>query len=206
MQNFSEPAFRVKHPGLTMASLLLGAFVGMFSETSLNIALPKLMIVFHTSTAVLQWLVTGYMLVIGIVLPLSSLIAKWFTTRQIVIFALLDFIIGAAISALAPNFAVLLAGRMIQGIGTGLILPLMFTIVMQIFPPKKIGSIMGICALVIMAWLFWSGNWREPVQSGWLGFLASLRLVCGWDFGIDCLCDSSAETRNADLKSARFQS
>lgn len=110
MQNFSEPAFRVKHPGLTMASLLLGAFVGMFSETSLNIALPKLMIVFHTSTAVLQWLVTGYMLVIGIVLPLSSLIAKWFTTRQIVIFALLDFIIGAAISALAPNFAVLLAG------------------------------------------------------------------------------------------------
>ena len=65
---------------------------------------------------------TGYMLVIGIVLPLSSLIAKWFTTRQIVIFALLDFIIGAAISALAPNFAVLLAGRMIQGIGTGLIL------------------------------------------------------------------------------------
>lgn len=87
MQNFSEPAFRVKHPGLTMASLLLGAFVGMFSETSLNIALPKLMLVFHTSTAVLQWLVTGYMLVIGIVLPLSSLIAKWFTTRQIVIFA-----------------------------------------------------------------------------------------------------------------------
>lgn len=175
MQNFSEPAFRVKHRGLTMASLLLGAFVGMFSETSLNIALPKLMIVFHTSTAVLQWLVTGYMLVIGIVLPLSSLIAKWFTTRQIVIFALLDFIIGAAISALAPNFAVLLAGRMIQGIGTGLILPLMFTIVMQIFPPKKIGSIMGICALVIMfapaigptltglilaklswRWIFWS--------------------------------------------------
>lgn len=175
MQNFSEPAFRVKHPGLTMASLLLGAFVGMFSETSLNIALPKLMLVFHTSTAVLQWLVTGYMLVIGIVLPLSSLIAKWFTTRQIVIFALLDFIIGAAISALAPNFAVLLAGRMIQGIGTGLILPLMFTIAMQIFPPKKIGSIMGICALVIMfapaigptltglilaklswRWIFWS--------------------------------------------------
>lgn len=147
----------------------------MFSETSLNIALPKLMIVFHTSTAVLQWLVTGYMLVIGIVLPLSSLIAKWFTTRQIVIFALLDFIIGAAISAMAPNFAVLLAGRMIQGIGTGLILPLMFTIAMQIFPPKKIGSIMGICALVIMfapaigptltglilaklswRWIFWS--------------------------------------------------
>lgn len=150
MQNFAKPTYEVKHPGLTMASLLLGAFVGMFSETSLNIALPKLMIAFHTNTAVLQWLVTGYMLIIGIVLPLSSLITKWFTTRQIVIFALVDFIVGSIISAVAPNFAILLIGRMIQGIGTGLILPLMFTLAMQIFPPQKIGAVMGMCALVIM--------------------------------------------------------
>lgn len=90
------------------------------------------------------------MLVIGIVLPLSSLISKWFTTRQIIIFGLVDFIVGAAISASALNFPLLFLGRMIQGVGTGLILPLMFTVVMQIFPPQKIGSVMGVCALVIM--------------------------------------------------------
>ena len=90
------------------------------------------------------------MLVIGIVLPLSSLINRWFTTRQVIIFALSDFIIGAAISALGSSFAVVLVGRMIQGIGTGLILPLMFAVVMQIFPPRKIGAVMGMCALVIM--------------------------------------------------------
>lgn len=62
----------------------------------------------------------------------------------------MDFIIGAAISAVAVNFPILLIGRMIQGIGTGLILRLMFAVVMQIFPPQKIGAVMGVCALVIM--------------------------------------------------------
>lgn len=141
---------RIGHPKLAMVSMLLGAFVGMLSETSLNIALPKLMLSLQVNTSTIQWLVTGYMLVIGIILPLSSLISKWFTTRQIVIFALTDFIIGAIISAMAGNFPILLIGRMIQGIGTGLILPLMFAVVMQIFPPQKIGAVMGVCALVIM--------------------------------------------------------
>ena len=140
----------VCHPKLAMVSMLLGAFVGMFSETSLNIALPKLMAALQVNTATIQWLVTGYMLVIGIVLPLSSIITKWFTTRQVIIFALIDFIVGACISALGTSFAVVLIGRMIQGIGTGLILPLMFAVVMQIFPPQKIGAVMGMCALVIM--------------------------------------------------------
>lgn len=144
------PLISVHHPKLAMVSMMLGAFVGMFSETSLNIALPTLMQALQVNTGTIQWLVTGYMLVIGIVLPLSSLINRWFTTRQVIIFALSDFIIGAAISALGSSFAVVLVGRMIQGIGTGLILPLMFAVVMQIFPPQKIGAVMGMCALVIM--------------------------------------------------------
>ncbi|MDN6215064.1 MAG: MFS transporter, partial [Lactiplantibacillus plantarum] len=120
----------VAHPMLAMMGMLIGGFVGMFSETSLNIALPQLMAQLHVSTATVQWLVTGYMLMIGIVLPLSSLITKWFTTRQVILFALIDFAVGAIISASAPGFGVLLFGRIIQGIATGLILPLMFTVAM----------------------------------------------------------------------------
>lgn len=155
MENSSKATFTkarvpVKHPWLAMAGMLMGAFVGMLSETSLNIALPKLEVALGVGTSTLQWLVTGYMLVIGIVLPFSSLISKWFTTRQTIIFALCAFILGAVISALAPNFAIVLTGRMIQGIGTGLILPLMFTVAMQIFPPHKLGAAMGVNALVIM--------------------------------------------------------
>lgn len=138
MEEMPQARQEVRHPKLAMVSMLLGAFVGMFSETSLNIALPKLMAALHVNTATIQWLVTGYMLVIGIILPLSSLISKWFTTRQIITFALADFMVGAIISALGSNFPVVLVGRMIQGVGTGLILPLMFAVVM------------GVCALVIM--------------------------------------------------------
>lgn len=140
----------VDRPWLAMSSMLIGAFVGMLSETSLNIALPTLGRVFSIGTGTLQWLVTGYMLMIGIVLPFSSLISKWFSTRQIIIFALADFTVGALISGFANSFGMLLFGRMIQGIGTGLILPLMFTVAMLIFPPKKLGLAMGINALVIM--------------------------------------------------------
>ncbi|UQS82931.1 DHA2 family efflux MFS transporter permease subunit [Bombilactobacillus folatiphilus] len=145
-----EAVVKIRKPWLAMSSMLIGAFVGMLSETSLNIALPQLMQAFHVSAANVQLLVTGYMLVIGIILPFSSLLTKWFTTRQIVIFGLIDFMVGAAISALAPNFGILLTGRVIQGIGTGLILPLMFTVAMTIFPPQKLGAAMGVCALVIM--------------------------------------------------------
>jgi DHA2 family lincomycin resistance protein-like MFS transporter len=140
----------ISHPKLAMVAMLLGAFVGMLSETSLNIALPKLMLSLNVNMATIQWLVTGYMLIIGIILPLSSLISKWFTSRQIVVFGLCAFILGSVISACATGFPVVLVGRMIQGIGTGLILPLMFAVAMQIFPPQKLGAVLGICALVIM--------------------------------------------------------
>lgn len=150
-ENMAKKArVQVAHPMLAMMGMLIGGFVGMFSETSLNIALPQLMAQLGVTTATIQWLVTGYMLMVGIVLPLSSIITKWFTTRQVILFALIDFMVGAVISASAPGFGVLLFGRMIQGIATGLILPLMFTVAMQIFPPYKLGAAMGMVGLVIM--------------------------------------------------------
>lgn len=145
-----QAAKPVTHPFIAMLGMLIGGFVGMLSETSLNIALPSLMSALHVNIGTIQWLVTGYMLVIGIVLPLSSLLSRLFSTRQIIIFAITAFIVGAAISALASSFPVLLIGRMIQGIGTGLILPLMFTVATLIFPPYKLGAAMGLIGLVIM--------------------------------------------------------
>lgn len=138
------------HPLLALMGVLIGGFVGMFSETSLNIALPSIMKAFNIETGTAQWLVTGYMLVIAIVLPLSSLLTKHFSTRGLVRFGLWDFIIGSIISAIAVSFPMLLVGRMIQGIATGIILPLMFSIAMRIFPPNKLGGALGMAALVIM--------------------------------------------------------
>ena len=140
----------VAHPYLAMMGLYLGGFTGMYSETALNIALPQLSEAFGTTAAVTQWLVVGYMLVIGIVLPFASILMKWFNARTLTVFALAAFLIGSLASAFAPGFEVALAGRAIQGVGTGLVLPLMFAMVMEVMPPQKIGAAMGVTALVIM--------------------------------------------------------
>ena len=133
-----------------MMGLYLGAFVGMFSESALNVALPQFTQVFGITTALAQWMVVGYMLVIGLVLPFASLLMKWFKTRSLVLFALGAFFIGSLMSALAPTFAIALTGRVIQGVGTGLILPIMFAVVLEVFPPSHVGSAMGLMSLIIM--------------------------------------------------------
>lgn len=133
-----------------MMGLYLGAFVGMFSESALNVALPQLTQVFGITTALAQWMVVGYMLVIGLVLPFASLLMKWFKTRSLVLFALGAFFVGSLMSALAPTFYVALAGRVIQGVGTGLVLPIMFAVVLEVFAPSKVGSAMGLMSLIIM--------------------------------------------------------
>lgn len=93
-----------KRPWLAILPLMIGSFVGMFSETSLNIALPQLMKALQVGQSSIQWLVTDYMLVIGIILPLSSLFTKWFTTKKLVLFGLAAFIIGSLISGFGINF------------------------------------------------------------------------------------------------------
>ena len=74
----------IQHPWLALMDPIIRAFVGLLSEISLNIALPQLSQSLNIGNATLQWIVTGYMLVIRIILPLSSLLTKWFTTRQII--------------------------------------------------------------------------------------------------------------------------
>lgn len=66
-----------------MISLLLAGFIGMFSETALNIALTDLMKELNITAATVQWLTTGYLLVLGILVPVSGLLLQWFTTRQL---------------------------------------------------------------------------------------------------------------------------
>lgn len=139
-----------QHPFLIMLGLYIGAFVGMYSETSLNIALPELSKTFGLPISTIQLLVVGYMMIIGIVLPFASLLMKTFKVKTLTLFSLTSFFIGSILSAAAPNFGLLLTGRMIQGIGTGLILPILFALTMEVFPIQKLGAAMGMAALIIM--------------------------------------------------------
>ena len=150
--NVKLPRARVEvaHPYLALMGLFCGGFAGMYSETALNIALPQLSLAFGVDVSVTQWLVVGYMLVIGVVLPFAGLLMKWFSARKLTLFALGAFLVGAIVSAAAPSFAIAFVGRAMQGIGTGLVLPITFAMVFEVFPLHKVGAAMGTNALVIM--------------------------------------------------------
>lgn len=80
--NLPRARVEVAHPYLALMGLFCGGFAGMYSETALNIALPQLSMAFSVDVSVTQWLVVGYMLVIGVVLPLAGLLMKWFSARK----------------------------------------------------------------------------------------------------------------------------
>lgn len=133
-----------------MISLIIGAFFAVLNETLLNIALTTLMKEFHITLPTVQWMATGFMLVMGIVIPISALLVQWFTTRQLFIGVMTVFTIGTTISAIAPSFTILLVGRLIQAIGTGLLMPIIFNVFLLLYPPEKRGKIMGLVGLVFM--------------------------------------------------------
>ncbi|MFS0605308.1 DHA2 family efflux MFS transporter permease subunit [Peribacillus frigoritolerans] len=133
-----------------LTALLICGAVGMFNETSLNIALTNLMDVFQISAATAQWLTTGFLLTLGILMPMSGLLLQTFSTRKLFISSVVSLIIGTLIAALAFNFEMLMFARVLQAVGMGLLLPLMFNITLVIYPPEKRGEAMGLIALVIM--------------------------------------------------------
>ena len=120
-----------------LVSFLIAGFIGLFSETALNMALNSLIGDFGIQETTVQWLTTGYLLTLGILVPVSGLILQWFSTRQLFIVSLGFSIIGTFIAAISPTFAFLMIARVVQAIGTALMLPLMFNTILLIVPPHK---------------------------------------------------------------------
>ncbi|WP_083232154.1 DHA2 family efflux MFS transporter permease subunit [Peribacillus muralis] len=137
--------------GPIMAALLVAGFVGLFSETALNIALGELIHIFEVDATTIQWLATGYFLTLGILVPVTGILMQKFTTRQMFLASLFFSIIGTIVAAVAPAFSVLLTARVIQAAGLAIILPLTQNVIFTIFPPHKRGGAMGIMGLVILA-------------------------------------------------------
>lgn len=136
--------------GPIVAALIIGAFVAILNETLLNIAFPDLMKEFGLEMSTIQWLSTVYMLVIGILVPVTALLQQWFTTRQMFLSAMILFFAGTVLCGVAPTFEVLLVGRIVQALGTGLMLPVMMNTILLIFKPEERGGAMGMIGLVIM--------------------------------------------------------
>ena len=124
------------------------SFGGVVCETALNVAFPTLMREFGVGTSDVQWLTTGYLLVLALIVPLSSYLNRRFQLRNLFLTAILLFLSATLLCAVAEDFHMLLAGRLIQGVGTGIALPLMFNIVLEQAPSSKIGLLMGTASLI----------------------------------------------------------
>ena len=146
-----ESQVQVKRPKLIAFVLMFATFMGLFGETAMNMALTEVMSDFSVNESTAQWLTTGYLLVLAVFVPLSSYLVRWFTTQQLILGAICFSLIGSILGGIAPSFAILLIGRIVQAIGTGIILPLMFSVVISIFPIQKRGAVMGIVGLVLTA-------------------------------------------------------
>ena len=134
---------------LAVLSAAFMSFVGILTETSLNVTFPTMMKEFKVSLDTIQWTTTGYLLMIAIIMICSSYLNDRFTARQLFIIACVGFMVGSVISAIAPNFPILLLGRLISALGAGLSTPLMFNLITEIMPRSKWGVYMGIAGLVV---------------------------------------------------------
>ena len=134
---------------LVLAVLVSGAFVMILNQTLLNTALPAFMRDFGITAGSAQWLTTIFMLVNGIMIPVTAFLINTFTTRTLFFSAMGLFIVGTLVCAVAPTFPMLVLGRITQAAGAGIIMPLMQTILFAIFPQHKRGTAMGTFGLVI---------------------------------------------------------
>jgi DHA2 family lincomycin resistance protein-like MFS transporter len=129
--------------------LLVSAFVMILNETIMGVALPHLMGDFDITASVAQWLATGYMLTMAVVIPATGYLLNRFSIRPIYLTAIALFALGTLLAALAPTFGVLLIARVVQASGTAVMMPLLMTTILNVVAPAKRGQMMGTIAIVI---------------------------------------------------------
>ena len=128
--------------------MLAGAF-GNLSQTAVNAMMPGILGEFGVDVGLGQWLTTSYMLVLGVTVPVATFFSRRFSIRQHVFIALGFFCAGSLLDCIAVDFWMLLGGRVLQAVSTGLLMPLMQTIAMTKFPTDRRSTAMGIAGIAM---------------------------------------------------------
>lgn len=137
------------YPTIMLMTLLSGGFISVLTETFLNNALLSIMNDFHVTQNTVQWLSTGYLLVVGVMIPLSTYLFKKFEAKKLFISMLVIFLIGSTISFISHSFIILFMGRMLQAVAAGGMMPLVSNIILLMYPKEKRSIMMGMTSLVI---------------------------------------------------------
>ncbi|MGI6032094.1 MAG: MDR family MFS transporter [Coriobacteriales bacterium] len=132
-----------------VAVLLAGTFLAVLNQTLLTPALPTIMRDLSVDATTVQWLTSGYSLVEAVIIPLAAYLMGRFSTRKLFNGGLTLFACGSVVAAIAPNFVVLLVGRLMQACCTGILLPMASSLILLAFPKERRGAAMGIVGLVV---------------------------------------------------------
>lgn len=160
--------------GRLIGLLVAAAFVVILNETIMSVALPRLMEEFSVTAATAQWLSTGFMLTMAVVIPFTGWVMTRFTVRQAFVAAMGTFTVGTALAGLAPWFSLLLLGRVVQAVGTAIMMPLLMTTVLNVVPLARRGRVMGIISIVIAV---------APATGPTVGGIILEQLSWRWMFG-----------------------
>ncbi|OXM99776.1 MDR family MFS transporter [Bifidobacterium vansinderenii] len=179
----SEESYRDGHlthtAFMSLAILTFITFIGNFTQLQLSSALPSIVTEFHVSVTTGQWLTSVFQLVMGVMVPLTAFLTKRFSTRQIVITSMVVFTIGSALAWTAPTFLLLLAGRVLEAIGTGVMWPVLQITVFSIYPLSRRGMAMGTVGLamsVAPALGPTLGGWQTDM-GGWRSIFLTLTVI-----------------------------
>lgn len=133
-----------KKPAAILFVAAFAAFLATFNETFLNVGFAPIMESLSVDVSTVQWLATAYMLGAAVMVPVSAFAYRSFSTRRLFCATAALLVIGSIIGGVATNFIVLLVGRIIQALGTGMLIPIGMNITLEIAPREKLGTYMGI--------------------------------------------------------------
>ncbi|MEO8906601.1 MAG: DHA2 family efflux MFS transporter permease subunit [Microbacteriaceae bacterium] len=143
------PQVVAARPMLIIGVMVVTAFVMILNETIVSIALPDLARTMSVSAATVQWLVSGFLITMAVVIPTTGFLLERFRARPLYLVSVASFAAGTLLCALAVNFPTLLIGRMVQACGTAVMIPLLMTTVMRLVPANRRGTMMGTISIVI---------------------------------------------------------
>jgi EmrB/QacA subfamily drug resistance transporter len=172
-----------------LVAIIIGLFMAVLDGTAMNVAIPSLVRDFNSTLSTLQWTVTGYALAQAAVIPLAGWLSDRFGAKQLFITSIAVFTIGSVLCAMAQSSTMLIAFRVLQGMGGGFVWPVGLAFVYRLAPPERVGAVMGLMGIpvlfapaigpVVAGWLVDHASWRWifllNLPVGIVGVLAGLR-------------------------------
>ncbi|MFF2090093.1 DHA2 family efflux MFS transporter permease subunit [Paenibacillus sp. NPDC058174] len=158
-----QASFSIKSILPILLTVAIGMFLIILDSTIMNVALPKLVSAFNSNLSTIQWVITSYTLALAAIIPLAGWFSDRFSPKRIFLTSILLFVLASALCAIAQTPEQLIAFRILQALGGGMVTPIGIATVFKVSPPNKRGAVMGILGIPMLL-----APILGPVLSGWL--------------------------------------